>query len=170
MPVTAESTPEFKDVTDPRANGGVSALYFRDLQYIPFNFTQGAGVGDSPSTADLVYLQRGRYVILPRLSVIRWSAFGASRVMDVGITAHTDETGAAVAAALTRFDDDVDVASAGSAALGSDLAAADFSGVFLNVGGVTNTDGAIIRATVTGGAGIPAGATLTGYVVLARIG
>ena len=46
MAVTNETSPEFKDVTDPRTNGGVSALYFRDIQYIPFNFTQGAAAGD----------------------------------------------------------------------------------------------------------------------------
>jgi hypothetical protein len=168
MAVTNETTPEFKDVTDPRTNGGVSSVYFRDLQYIPFNFTQGAAAGDATSTMDLVYLQRGRYVILPKLSLIRWSAFGASRTLDVGITAHTDEAGAAVAASLARFDDDVDVSAAGSAALGSDLAAADFSGVYLNIGGSTNTDGAIIRATVAGGT-IPAAATLVGYLVVAKI-
>lgn len=168
MAVTNETSPEYKDVTDPRTNGGVAATYFRDLQYIPFNFTQGAAAGDATSTMDLVYLQRGRYVILPKLSLIRWSAFGASRVLDIGITAHTDEAGAAVAASLARFDDDVDVSAAGSAAMGSDLAAADFSGVYLNIGGTTNTDGAIIRATVAGGT-IPAAATLVGYLVVAKI-
>ena len=159
MPVTNETSPEFKDVTDPRANGGVSAVYFKNLQYIPFNFVQSAAAGDATSTMDLVYLQRGRYVILPRLSQIRWSAFGASRVLDIGVTAHTDESGATVAAALARFDDDVDVSAAGTAAMGSDLAAADFSGVYLNIGGTTNTDGAIIRATVAGGT-IPAAAKI----------
>lgn len=169
MAVTNETTPEFKDVTDPRTNGGVSSVYFRDLQYIPFNFTQGAAAGDATSTVDLVYLQRGRYVILPKLSLIRWSAFGSSRVMDIGVKAHTDEAGAAVSDALTRFDDDIDVSAAGSAAMGSNLAAADFSGVYLNVGGTSNTDGAIIRCTVTGGT-IPAAATLVGYLVVAKIG
>jgi hypothetical protein len=170
MPVTAETSEQFKDVTDPRTNGGVDATYLRDVQYVPFNFVQGAGVGDSPSTADLVYLQRGRYVILPKMSFIQWSAFGASRVLDIGITAHTNEAGAAVAANLVRFDDDVDISAAGSAAMGSDMVIADAAGISLNIGGVTNTDGAIIRATVTGGAGIPAAAVLRGYVALVRVG
>lgn len=168
MAVTNESSPEYKDVTDPRTNGGVDAKYFRDLQYVPFNFTQGAAAGDATSTMTLLALQKGRYVLFPKLSIIRWSAFGASRVLDIGITAHTDEAGAAVAVSAARFDDDIDVSSAGSAAMGSDLAAADFSGVYLNIGGVSNTDGAAIVATVAGGT-IPAAATLTGYLVLARI-
>lgn len=168
MPVTNETSAEYKDVTDPRTNGGVSSVYFRDIQYIPFNFVQGAGAGDDGSSATLLMLQRGRYVILPKLSFIAWSAFGASRVTDIGIAAHTDEAGAAVAAALTRFDENIDMSSAGSAAMGSDQVIADAAGIYLNVGGTSNTDGAAIVASVTGGT-IPAAAVLRGYLAVAKI-
>jgi hypothetical protein len=168
MAVTNETSAEYKDVTDPRTNGGVSSLYFRDIQYVPFNFVQGAAAGDDGSTATLLYLQKGRYVILPKLSFIQWSALGASRVTDIGFSAHTDEAGAAVAAALTRMDENVDMSSAGSAAMGSDLAIADAAGIYLNIGGTSNTDGVSIVASVTGGT-IPAAAVLRGYLAVAKI-
>ena len=168
MAVTNETSAEYKDVTDPRTNGGVSSIYFRDIQYLPFNFVQGAAAGDDGSSATLLYLQKGRYVILPKLSFIQWSALGASRVTDIGISAHTDETGAAVAAALTRFDENVDMSSAGSAAMGSDMVIADAAGIYLNIGGTSNTDGASIVASVTGGT-IPAAAVFRGYLAVAKI-
>lgn len=168
MAVTNETSAEYKDVTDPRTNGGVSSVYFRDIQYVPFNFVQGAAAGDDGSSATLLYLQRGRYVILPKLSFIAWSALGASRVTDIGISAHTDETGAAVAATLTRFDENVDMSSAGSAAMGSDQVIADAAGIYLNIGGTSNTDGASIVASVTGGT-IPAAAVFRGYLAIAKI-
>ncbi len=169
MAVTNETSAEYKDVTDPRTNGGVSSIYFRDIQYVPFNFVQGAAAGDDGSSATLLYLQRGRYVILPKLSFIQWSALGASRVTDIGISAHTDEAGAAVAATLTRFDENVDMSSAGSAEMGSDQVIADAAGIYLNIGGSTNTDGASIVASVTGGT-IPAAAVFRGYLAIAKIG
>jgi len=168
MAVTNETSAEYKDVTDPRTNGGVSSIYFRDIQYVPFNFVQGAAAGDDGSSATLLYLQRGRYVILPKLSFIQWSAFGASRVTDIGFSAHTDEAGATVAAALTRMDENIDMSSAGSAAMGSDAVIADAAGIYLNIGGSTNTDGVSVVASVTGGT-IPAAAVLRGYLAVAKI-
>lgn len=164
---TAQFSNEANRVRDPRANGFVSVAYHRDLEVMPFTFTQ-SGAGNAGSTATLITLQKGRYRIFPRLSYINWTAFGASRVLDIGLNAYTGEDGAAVSIAANRFDDDVDVSAAGGALMGSDLSAADSIGVDVLVGGTSNTDGAAIVATVAGGT-IPDGAILRGYVVISRI-
>lgn len=167
MSVTNQFSTEASRVRDPRANGNVSVAYFRDLEVMPFTFTQ-SGAGNATSTATLVQLQKGRYRIYPRLSYINWTAFGASRVLDIGLSAYTGEDGVAVTVAADKFDNDIDVSSAGGAAMGSDLAAADNVGIDVLVGGESNTDGARIIATVAGGT-IPDAAVLRGYVVLSRI-
>ena len=123
-----------------------------------FNFTQGAAAGDATSSAELVQLPAGRVRVYPKLSVLSNSAFGASRVLDVGYKAYTSEAGAAVTADLDFIDNDIDVSSAASAALGTDIAAADKTAYFASATGVT------LVATVAGGT-IPVAATLDGYVV-----
>lgn len=167
MSVTNQFSTEAARVRDPRANGNVSVAYFRDLEVMPFTFTQ-SGAGNATSTATLIQLQQGRYRIYPKLSFINWTAFGASRVLDIGLSAYTAEDGSTVSIADAKFDDNIDVSSAGGAAMGSDLAAADSIGVDVLVGGSSNTDGARIIATVAGGT-IPDAAVLRGYVVLSRI-
>lgn len=124
-----------------------------------FTFTQGSAAGDATSTAGLVKLPPGVGRILLNESHIEWSAFGASRVLDIGYTAHTNTDGTAVVEDDNAFDNDIDVSSAGNAALGSDVAAA--SGKMYQF---DSKEGITIFATVAGGT-IPAGATLTGYVL-----
>ena len=164
---TAQFSNEANRVRDPRANGFVSPAYFRNLEAMPFTFTQ-SGAGNAGSTATLITLQKGRYRIFPRSSYVNWTAFGASRVLDIGLSAYTAEDGSTVSISAARFDDDVDVSAAGGAFMGSDLSAADSIGVDVLVGGTSNTDGASIVATVAGGT-IPDGAILRGYLVIACI-
>lgn len=164
---TAQFSTEAQRVRDPRANGFVNLAYLRNLEVMPFTFTQ-SGAGNAGSTATLIQLQKGRYRIFPRSSYINWTAFGASRLLDIGLSAYTAEDGSTVAIAAARFDDDVDVSAAGGAFMGSDLSAADSIGVDVLVGGTSNTDGVAILATVAGGT-IPDGAVLRGYLVVATI-
>jgi len=164
---TAQFSNEANRVRDPRANGFVSPAYFRTLEAMPFTFPQ-SGAGIAGSTAALITLQNGRHRIFPRSSYVNWTAFGASRVLDIGLSAYTAEDGSTVSISAARFDDDVDVSAAGGAFMGSDLSAADSIGVDVLVGGTSNTDGASIVATVAGGT-IPDGAILRGYLVIACI-
>jgi len=167
---TAQFSNEATRVRDPRAAGFVPASYFRDLEVFPFNFVQ-VGAGNAGSTATLVYLQRGRYRIFPHMSRLYHSAFGASRLLDIGLSAYTQEDGTTVALADNRFDNDINVSSASAAngiVLGSSLSAADTAGIDVLVGGVTNLDGLGIIATVAGGT-IPDAAILRGYFVISRI-
>lgn len=167
---TAQFSNEAQRVRDPRAAGFVPISYFRDLEVFPFNFVQ-VGAGNAGSTATLVYLQRGRYRIFPHMSRLFHSAFGAARVLDIGLSAYTQEDGTTVALADNRFDNDINVSAASTAngiVLGSSLAAADTAGVDVSVGGVTNLDGLGIIATVAGGT-IPDAAVLRGYFVISRI-
>jgi hypothetical protein len=167
MAVTAEFSTEYNKMTDPRTYGRLDPEDTpQKIKAHRFNFTQGAAAGDATSTQTLIYLQPGRYLILWQLSRIEWSAFGASRVLDIGISAYTGEDGTAVAVAANVADDNIDVSAAGTAAMGSDVLAAAIGGVSeLKVG----AGGASIFATVAGGT-IPVAATLKGYVMVAEVG
>ena len=81
------------------------------------------------------------------------SAFGSSRVLDVGYEAYTQIDGTAVVTSATAFHDDLDVASQGARMTWFNTALDSKSGI-------------VIKATVAGGT-IPAAATLSGYFLLA---
>jgi hypothetical protein len=130
------------------------------LKIVRFSYTQ-AGAGDATSTVELVKLPRGRLRVIGTLSRIAFSAFGSSRVLDIGWQAYEDFGGTAVAADDNGIDDDINVASAGAAALGNALTATD------DTLEIESNTGVTIFATVTGGT-IPDGATLTGYIVYAK--
>ena len=130
------------------------------LKVVRFSYTQ-AGAGDANSTVELVKLPRGRLRIYGVMSRIAFSAFGASRVLDIGWRAYEDFAGATVAADPDGIDNDINVASAGISALGNALAATDDTLEIESGTGVT------IFATVAGGT-IPDAATLTGYIVYAK--
>lgn len=166
MAVTNESSAQYKDVTDPRTYGGVGPQYGRELMVVQFEHDE-AVAGDATSIQSLVNLQPGRYVIYPKLSYIMWSAFGAARTLDIGLSAYVNEAGTTVSAAPARFDDDIDVSSAGGAAMGSDMVIADGPGIYINVAGTTGA-GVTIISTVAGGT-IPVAAKLYGYLVLSKI-
>lgn len=118
-----------------------------------FEFTQITAAGDALSTAELCRLPMGRIRILPQNSRIAWSAFGASRVLDVGFRAYVTEGNAAVAEVANQLVNDIDVSSAGAGvAIGTLLKFDIFS-----------TKGVVVFAQVAGGT-IPLAATLKGYI------
>ncbi len=167
MAVTNENSPEYNKATDPRTYGRLDPEDTAQKLYAaPFNFVQGAAAGDATSTAKLLYLDPGRYRVYWKLSNIEWTAFGASRTLDIGHAAYVDETGTTVVADDNLADDNIDVSSAGAAAMGSDILAAATGGATefrVGAGGLT------ILATVAGGT-IPAAATLEGYIVYSKVG
>ena len=117
-----------------------------------FSFTQGAAAGDATSTVDLITLPKGDLSIWVPDCVIKYSAFGASRVLDVGYNAYTDIGGDAVAADPNAMEDDLDVSGAGTSRMST--------GLRVNIQSKTDVT---ILATVAGGT-IPAAATLEGYI------
>lgn len=117
----------------------------------PFDFTQGAAAGDITSTQGLVKMPAGKHKVLG--IGLQTSAFGASRVLDVGYEAHTKQDGTAVNASANAFKDDADVSSAA------------FSFIPLNVA-MDSKNGYVVSASVAGGT-IPAAATIKGYVLYA---
>lgn len=123
-----------------------------------FSFTQN-GAGDAGSTVEIVKLPPGRYSIVGGLSKIAFSAFGASRVLDLGWSAHTDGGGSSVSASPNGIDDNIDVSAAGAAEPGSAL-----TGTLKEIDA---RDGVTIYATVSGGT-IPDAATLDGYLTVIR--
>lgn len=131
------------------------------LRIARFSFTQGAAAGDANSTVDLVKMPVGKTVtILKNLSRIACSAFGASRVIDIGHQGFTNLDGTVVAAAIDVLLDAGDVSAIADLAMGAGTNALTVTNTFT----INSQTAALIQAIVTGGT-IPAGATLTGYIV-----
>lgn len=130
------------------------------LRIAHFTLTQTVA-GDATSVQSLVKLPAGRVRILLDKSVIANSAFGTSRVLDIGYAAYTAKDGTETVADPDAFKNDLDVASAAAAASLAQAAGADPTVLF------ETRDGLVIQSTVSGGT-IPANATLKGYIVYVK--
>ena len=164
MAVTNEKSSQINNLEAQPPIGIPSTDWKGVKRILRFTFTQGAAAGDANSTADLVKLPAGNIRVLLAECFMHRSAFGASRVADIGWTAYKTPEGADVAADVDAFVDGLSVASAGQAlwSAASQGAGANGSGLdktFL----IQSRAGVTVRATVTGGT-IPAGATLTGFI------
>lgn len=162
MAITTQYSPEFDQDFQAPALALFDQGQYRKI-VLPFNFLQ-SGAGDAGSIAKLRKLPPGRLIFFPLESYITWEAFGAARVLDIGFEAYTEPDGDAVVAAAALFDNDIDVSSAGGAALGSDYGQATVA----NVGQMRefwSKAGVAIVATVAGGT-IPTGTNLTGYLTI----
>jgi hypothetical protein len=128
-----------------------------------FNFVQD-GAGEATSTALLRRLPGGLCYFFPKESYITWEAFGGGRTLDIGHAAYTALNLSTVVASTALFDDDIDVASAGAAAMGSDFT----QSLVANNGGFKkfeSVDGVDIVATVAVDT-IPDTTNLTGFLVV----
>lgn len=160
MPVTNESSSQFKKDSAPTTNG-INQHYDQGVpKYWFFSFTQGAGAGDANSTIDLRQLPPGKFRIVGQASYVRTSAFGASRTLDIGHTGYTQPDGTAVAADEDALHSAADVSSAGGFVPADEIYGAGNGGTFL----VNSATVVTIEAKVEGGT-IPAGATIDGYIV-----
>jgi len=156
MAVTTQKSAEVTNITaSPPTMLDTTSLHGR-MRIAYFLHTQD-GAGDATSTVDLVKLPAGKGRILIRSSFLAGSAFGASRTLDIGYVAHTDNNGDAVAVDVDAVLDGLDVASATAALLGTGTATVD---TYL----YDSNAPLIIQAVVAGGT-IPTGATLEGYIV-----
>jgi hypothetical protein len=113
--------------------------------------------GDATSVQRLQFIPPGMYRFKRDLSFVRFSAFGAARVLDIGWEAYVDKDGTAVAASAAGLNNDIDVSAAGGANIGTALTVGykDFE----------SRDGVWISSTVAGGT-IPAAATIDGHLFL----
>lgn len=127
------------------------------VKCVSFEFNQGAVAGDATSTALLIKLPAGKLRVLSNLSQISFSAFGASRTLDVGFTAYNLLDNTAVNADPDYFASAVDVSAAGVTQFSESTTPARSQ--YLE-----SREGIWVNATVAGGT-IPASATLTGYIV-----
>lgn len=92
--------------TPPVRNSRAGYVYYQ-----PFSHTQ-SGAGDDGSDVTIWTIPAGCRII-PHLSTLRFSAFGAARVMQIGHKAYTDSDGATIAANLNAFVSAIDVSAAG---------------------------------------------------------
>lgn len=124
------------------------------VQYFDLPATSEAG--DANSTVELCKLPHGKVRVIPALSRINHSAFGASRTLDIGHKAYQNRDNSQedlTAEDADAFVDGLDVSGAGAGvAFGTGTKFDLYS-----KGGVT------VFATVLGGT-IPAGATLSGFI------
>lgn len=126
------------------------------LQY--FNLPAVTVAGDANSTIDLCDLPPGAIRVIPELSRILPSAYGASRVMKIGHRAYQKADAYMNAGATDEAEDDdafgsaIDVATAVNRNVGTSLGYS-----------MSSKSGIRVFATVTGGT-IPIGGTLKGFL------
>lgn len=148
MAVTTQNSTEYANqIADPVVRQAPSTIFGR-VRYAKFTFTQ-SGAGDATSIANLVEMPAGLIEVLK--IYISWSAYGASRTLDLGYAAHTDMDGDAVAADPDAFHANEDVSSAGTLLHEEQTS-------------VESQDGWILTAQVND-ATWPDAATLNGYVM-----
>lgn len=124
------------------------------MRFFEFDWTAATGV--ATDTVALVKLPAGKCRLILPLSRIAFSAFGASRTMDLGWEAYTDLDGAAVAADPNGLDDGVDVSGIGSVNPGGTVGGAE---TYL----FESLEGVVLTAQINDGT-IVAGNTLKGYL------
>ena len=129
------------------------------LRHAGFNFTQAA-TGAAADLANLILLPAGSVRLILPLCRIAFSAFGASRTLDLGWLAYNDADGVAVAADPNGLDDGVDISSA-SSVNPSGTVGGDETKRFIS------RDGVVITGQINDGT-IVIGNTLKGYLVYVR--
>ncbi len=115
-----------------------------------------AAAADIASTMDLVRIPQGRVRVLPFLSRIWCSAYGSSRVLDIGTRAYIASGGnTVVAESANQFANDTDVSAALANAVMGTVSHIDF---YSQCSVDEKTKGPMIFATIAGGT-IPIGGT-----------
>ena len=128
------------------------------------NVVNGGAAGDIGTTIDLLRIPQGRVRVLPHLSVMWCSAWGAARVLDLGWRAYYGSDGKTVVAEdAVGLVNDKDVSGALNASQLSTAQPIDF---FSQASVDERDKGPMLFGTVAGGT-IPAAATLA--VLLAYI-
>jgi hypothetical protein len=122
------------------------------IQY--FNLPAVAVAGDATTTIDLCKLPPGQLKVIPCLSRITTSAWGASRTLSIGHLAYLSADATTEAANASAFISAMDVSSA--------VAAAAFSTVLEY--DIYSKAGVTVQGSVAGGT-IPVGATMEGFIV-----
>lgn len=97
---------------------------FGKVRIIHASYTASAALAAN-STIEIARLHNGLKV-LPKLSYLKCSQFGAGRTIDVGYTAHTKRDGTSVVADVDAFADALDVSSAAVLQLGNSVATGNF--------------------------------------------
>lgn len=134
------------------------------LRLLYFTLAAVAVAGDATSTVDLCKLPPGKLRILPKLSWLKSTAFGAGRTLSVGFAAYNDSAGAAVAADPTALLSALDVSAAINASnLGAPVANTAQKYDVYSQGGI------LIRARVNVDT-IPVNTTLEGYIAFVMSG
>lgn len=166
MAVTVQYSPQYQAAAQVNSSGARARVDDNDakdaggkLRVAYFKHTQ-SGAGDATSQAYLCKLPAGTVRVIPALSYVRCSAFGAARTVDIGYGAYTDKNGATVATDPDAFADGLDVSSAAKKVLDETAALAAVSAELESNSGID------VVAVVAGGT-IPDAATLEGHIVYA---
>lgn len=140
--------------TTPETRGNVKENHSK-VRFAHFNLDAVAVAGDANTTIELCKLPPGPVRVIPELSRVKNSAFGASRVLKIGHRAYQNRDNpslAQIAEDDDAFGSALDMATATTQKVGS---AVKFD--------VYSKEGITVFATVTGGT-IPVGATLDGFI------
>ncbi len=156
MPTDQNSTQYANQIAIPPVIMEAGVNYGK-LRVSQFNFTQDTE-GSAASVARLYRLPAGKVTLYCGQSQIKTSAFGASRVLDIGYAQYIDQGGDTVAASAAAINNDIDVSGAATTVPGAALADGTIT--------FTSRAGVVLMATVAGGT-IPDDATIQGTWVYA---
>jgi hypothetical protein len=156
MAVVNENSEQANALLTGRTLGAYKAM--ASGLWLPINHSE-AVAGDATSVQRLTKIPAGLFRFWRGASFLNFSAFGASRVLDIGWEAYKDRDGNDVVADPDGLNVDLDVSAAGSGNLGAALTRGykDFD----------SRDGVWIVSVVAGGT-IPANATIDGCLFLTK--
>jgi hypothetical protein len=157
MPVTVTAAPL---ATIEAGEGELvqSREYLGRVRVARFTYTNTTGgTLAAGSKFRLVKLPANRVIVLGRLSNLKHSALGASRVAKIGHEAYISRANVPVAEGDDALATGLDLATAGVKHMDGNIATADTQLAY------DSRDGVVLFATITGGT-IPNGATIKGEV------
>lgn len=121
-----------------------------------------AAAGDIGTTIELCRIPQGRSRLLPYMSRLWTTAYGAARVLDIGVRAYYGSDGKTVVAEnANQIANDIDVSAALAASMIDPTSHIDY---FAQASVDERDKGPMIFATIAGGT-IPVGATLEAMFV-----
>ncbi len=168
MAVTTETSVELANqLAHPPVEMESNYIYGKTRVYL-VSFTQGAAAGDATSTARLIRLPAGKIRLLAASSWLKNSAWTATAVLDIGWEAYRDKSGAVVAADPDGIVVGMTVATASTAwSLAAPTGGTQGAGISGDLTKVFESSSGVVIAGATRTAGIAAGGTLKGYIIVA---
>ena len=144
-----------------------SNYIYGKLRVYRINFTQGAAAGDANSFARLIRLPAGKIMLLGTQCVLKISALGAARIVDIGWEAYRDKSGVVVAADPDGLVDGLVATAATYTIFSVPPSGVAGAGILADTTKTFESSSGVVLAAQCTGDTLPAGATMQGLIVVA---